>query len=333
MSSEKQRGRTTVSIDASIMTGLEEFCELYNISGKSNAVETLLAVTEATGIPLTPSDTTEQTRELNLENVHSVRGFVFSNPDSSEPGLQIIGSDASNTRAITNTSTPSSPIQPLPRTNITNGNVICPACGEELLSYDLSDSLPGVESGVFNSLTVYCDTCDASRPQYTLFVAQPGASTSKDVLMGVMESHFAFLLVTEAQTQKMFNKRIEACKSLAEDGGVSWLPEPTQWIGYEVEIMNYPSVSVKMYYEFLKSYIVYLINQEETIRLMDVLVQTPETKDEFQIKVETRGSPPTPAFETLQTFSSHWEDIIIQTKELQENTFAEYTYTLTLQGL
>jgi len=330
MSSENKGRRTTVTVDDSIMTGLEEFCELYEITGKSNAVETLLAIAEASGIPLHENDSTDQTRELSLSNINDVRGFVLSNNDSQ---LQLIGTDASSTVTITNTSTPSSSIQPLPRTNITQGNVICPACNSELFSFDLSDSYPGIESGVFNSLSIHCEECDSHRPHYTLFVGQPGSSTSVKVLMNLMESHFAFLLVTEAQTQQMFNERIVACKSLADDGGVQWLPSPSKWIGYNVKTLNYPEVSTEMYLEFLKNYIVYLINEEDTVQLIDVLLEDVEGTNEQQLKVETRGAEADPVFTTLQNYTTHWEEFEIETREVEENTFADNTYLVTLNRI
>lgn len=333
MSSKNTGSRTTVTVDDSIMTGLEEFCELYDISGKSNAVETLLAIVEATGIPLDKHDTTDQTRELTLSNIDNVRGFVISNNDSQ---LRIIGTDASNTVAITNTSTPSSSIQPLPRTNITEGTVICPACGTELFTYSLSDSLPGLESGVFKSLDVTCHECGSHRPHYTLFVGQSGSSASTDVLMNLMEAHFGFLLVTESQTQQTFNERVTACKSLADDGGVQWLPSPDKWIGYTVKTLNYPEINTEMYYNFLQNYIVYLINEQDDVQILDCFVEeAPDKQDtvDFQITVETRGSEANPVFNTLQTYTAHWEDYELITEELDEKSFADNTYIVTLNKL
>lgn len=335
MSSQQNDKWTTLTVHKSVLETLERFCDTYDISSKGKGIGSLLTIAETAGVPLSQSDPSEEARDLDLNEIESIQGFLL---DDGGGGAVVVGTDSNRVQVITDVSEAQSAVQPMDRTKITHGSVICPACGETLMQYELSDSLPGVETGVFNGLTVTCQTCGEQRPHYTLFVAKPEADVPVDAMADVMKSYIAYLLVVETTLMDEFEERVDACSTLASDGGWDWLPDPSKWIGFSIEELGVEPISTEMYCEFLQSYLRLLVDREDGVRVMEVEVFPPEQSDDpfteqWQVQVETRGSDPSDGVEAFLAVTDSWEEVSVTAEEIDADTFADNTVIVTLDGL
>lgn len=335
MSSERPGEWTTITARPETVAAVDDMKSLYSMSSKDEAIRTLLQISDAAGIPIAESYGDTAHESVEMSDVETVAGFLFTE-DTGES--VIIGRDGKNVTAISDVSEAQSPVQPMARTNITEGNVICPACGTTIMGYSLSESLPGIETGVFNEFDVHCTECNSQRPYYTLFVAQPGAEVSSDALEQAMTAYFAYVLVLETFPPDEFSARVTACKSLADDGGWVWLPDPSQWIGFTLETVGAGPVTPRNYCEFLQSYLQTLIERVNGTQIIDISVISPanlqdQFTDQWEIQVETRGATPEQAVTDLQSYMDAWESVSVDVRMVETNTFADDTFIFTLNNL
>lgn len=326
---------TSITIRRSLFNRLETFCETYDISGKGEAIDTLFAISHAAGVPESPSDRTSKTMELDIDSITDIQGFLIGKPGGRS---ELVGVDGTRATLIGNVIEASASIQPLLRTKITNGTVVCPACGSELMDYELSESFPGVKNGVFKSLNIGCDECESSRPHYTLFVAEPGVSPPADAIKGPALSFLAYVLILEPLTPDEFEERVTACSELALDGGWEWLPDPSTWLGFEIEEVNAGPVTPDLYADFIKNYVRVLTETTTDARIMNLETSPPSETSEYfddcwQIHMETRESDPRKALTNLEEETGAWATVEIDIEEIDAETFADYTYVVSLRGL
>ncbi len=332
MSSRERGAWTSITIRRSVFNRLEDFADAYEISGKGEAIDTLLTIVETAGIPISEDGETPSTEEIDLDSVADIEGFLLKDGG----GVALVGTDGSKATVITNVSEAQNPVQPAYRTKITHGSVYCPACGDVIFEYELSESYPGVETGVFNSLRVTCGTCESERPHYTLFIGQAGYSPNPKALKRAIRTYLSYVLIVESLTPEMFEDRIRHCEQLAVDGGWEWLPDPTEWIGFEGPGTD--PITAQMYCGFLQSYLRLLVEETTDATVMEFTVSSPESSDgyygpDWQIEMETRGESPMPGVEELAERTTGWDSVEFDAEELEVNTFADHTVLVTLHGL
>jgi len=325
---------TSLSIRRSAIHRLEEFCETHGIVGNGEGIETLLTIAETVGVPLTEGDVTASLEELEADTNSEVKGFLLS---TGGPGVVLVGTDGSKATVITELSDPAGAAQPMNQTQMTHANVYCPACGNIVLEYELSSLYPGIESGVFESLTVTCGTCESERPHYTLFVSRPEKTLTLSILKQVVLEYLAYVLIIESTTPDEFKDRVDSCRALAEDGDWAWLPDPSRWVGFSTSDAG--PVTPAMYCGFLKSYLTTLVKDlESTPKIMGFEVKPPAADEEYfdstwQLHLETRNGDPAPAVETLEEFTETWDTVSFSTEEVDADTFADHTVVISLNGL
>lgn len=335
MSSGESDTWTSITVRRSLYRRLETFCDTYSISGKGEAIDTLLTIADAAGIPISDASDSPIADELNVTDASQIQGFLL---DDGESGAAVVGTDGNRVRIITDVSEPESPVQPMVRTKITHGKAICPACGDTVLEYELSESFPGIDTGVFNSLTVQCETCSSPRPHYTLFAARPDKTPTADILHKAITPYLAYVLIIDSLTPEMFEERVSACTQLAADGGWEWLPDPSEWVGFTIDSADIGPVTPAMYADFLKSYLRVLAEDVEGVRIMELRTSPPEEADDYlnatwQLHLETRGADPTPAATALQDLADGWTSVSIDVERVDADTFADDTLVVSLPGL
>lgn len=322
---------TSLSIRRPVLHRLEQFCETYGIVGNGDGIEALLTIAETIGIPMTDDGIVDSIDEI--ESIDEVKGFLLND---GEEGVVLVGTDSAKATVITELREPAGAAQPMNRTQLTHAKVYCPACGDIILEYELSSLYPGVESGVFNSLTVTCGTCNSERPHYTLFVSRPEKTMPKRILKKVVLEYLAYVLIIESVTPEEFEHRLEACESLAEDGDWVWLPDPSQWIGFSTSEAG--PVTAEMYCGFLKSYLSSLVKGLEAPKIMGLEAKGPSENDEYfnsewQLHLETRNADPREAVAELQGFTSGWDTVSVTVEDIDAETFADHTVVMTFEGL
>ena len=333
-SSEHEDGKwSSVSVRRPVIDRLEQFCDTYNIVGKGEAIETILTLADAVGVPVSKDGAVERVPKRSDEGPYEVVGFLLNN---GETGMTIVGTDGSNARVITEASDPAGAAQPMNRTQMTHANVYCPACGDIILEYELSALYPGVETGVFNSLMVPCGRGGSDRPHYTLFVSRPEKTMSQRVLKKVVQEYLAYVLILETLSPKDFAERVDACQSLADDGGWNWLPDPDVWVGFSTSDAG--PVTGELYTEFMKSYLAKLVKDLAGPKVMSLEVKSPtETdryfSDEWELHLETRNASPMDAVSELESHSTSWDSVTFDVEEIDAETFADDTIVISLTGL
>lgn len=340
---------STVIIRAKTFSRLSEFVDAYNILAKGKGVDRLLAIADGAGVPLTAEQEPEDTEAPATPDVDSICGFVF---ESDETPLNVVGIDGSRAHLTTDLEDESvGQVQPLGQSQIHDGTVYCPVCAEEVLDYELPSHLPTLQSGFFADMSVDCPTCDASRKHFTLFVAKRGVEPQPAALRKAMKLYFAWLLVLQPVAHPEFKRRITACQQLASDGGWSWLPDPSLWIGYNRDERG--PVDAQDYTEFLEAYIRLLIDglgsaaetgqSQSNSALLETESHPPnqpaigesadENQSEWQISIEKRGPLSAQFKSVLSGLDSEWDTAGLDSQEVSPSGFADDALVVSLTGL
>lgn len=343
MGSQQSDGEwTAVSLRQSVLTRLEAFRDAYSMPANNTAVDRLLTIAEEAGIPITATDSTSVTDEVNLDNVNDVQGFVIDTADGS--GMELIGVDGSHARVISQIDAPTAKVQPFNQAQITNGTVYCPACANAICSYRMSPFLPSIETGLFDEFTITCPTCNSERKDFTLFVAQGTLTPQAAALRTAMQAYFAALLILDPLTDELFVTRIKACEQLSEDAGWEWLPEPDTWIGYDRDDQG--PVTAEDYVTFMADYLRLLVDRESsadtdgtpvateyTVYGPDEAPETGSPLNEWQLMFEVRGSLPETAVTTFTKLVSDWDDVTVDVEEADPVGFTDHTLLISFEGL
>lgn len=332
-SSDDTRSYTSLSIPKATASRLDDIVDGYDFQGKGSAVSFLIDVVNAIDLPVSTFRNAEFT-DVNPSDL--LRGVIVRDSDSDQ--LRLVGVDGNSAHVITGVSTPESALQPLPRTDIVNGDIYCPACGSVITTYQLSDSLPGVSSGIFNDFTTYCDSCESKRPYYVLFVAQEDVSTTADVLMNAITSYYAYALFIDSYSPSEFGDRVLQCRSVARDGDGDWLPDPDEWIGFEIEAIDESYVTTQDYMDFIKRYVSYLVTESPGDDNVDVVLSYPsETDDIFdaqwQIRVDSQSGEVDPDLYGFIQETQLWETVSVTTQSIDDPGFASDSILVTFDGM
>lgn len=340
---------TSLSITKETSSRLSEFIDAYGGLTTSGGVDQLLSIASDAGIPVSGDQRDGDGVALEEQGVTDIHGFVFEDDNQR---LNVIGVDGSQAHLVTALDQDSiGQVQPLGQSQIRSGTIYCPCCAGELLEYELSSLLPSLRSGFFEALSLGCPTCGSSRRQYTLFAAQDGVKPQPAALSKAMKVYFAWLLVLEPTAQSEFEQRIEDCRQLATDGGWSWLPDPSLWIGYQRD--NTGPVSPEMYTEFIESYLRLLLTQldPETDRRFgepnSLLLETelcapgesvtnaPEqlNSSDWQVKIEKQGRISDKFQAVVSRLDSGWSGAQLHTGSVPASGFADDAVVVSLTQL
>lgn len=334
MSRQSSSDTVHVVVPSDVHTEVKDFKNAYDIPSTGEAIALLYTIAEHAEIPVHEADVTDAMDAVDVEDVEAIDGFIV---DDGEAGVHVIGTDNRKFRIITGVSEPLSAAQPMDRTKITTGRVICPACDSELLEYDLSDSYPGVQEGVFNDFSIRCDTCGSRRPGFTLFAAKVEAEPSPEAMKSVMVEYFAHLLILDGTSTDEFKRRIGACSTLAQDAGWEWLPDPEVWIGFSVSQSGKPVVTPERYVAFIKKYGSLLFREMDGVTVIAGDTAAPsggDTADNvWQVHFATSGSDPTPGIEALEDLAEGWTSTAMNTTLDDSSAAGDYAVTVSLQGL
>lgn len=321
-----------MSVSEDTLQQVEDFVDVYDIQSKDKAVSFLTSIVSNSS--LSPNEIDEEASIATAGgsgDAVSIMGFLVTN---SNDETTYVSFDGSIGAVLTNTSKPKSSVQPLPRTNITSGDIICPACGNTLVEYALSDSLPGIESGVFNTFTATCNTCQSERPAYTLFAASGGTSPPLSALADVMKSYFAYVFILDSFPPDEFTNRISACQQVSRDAGWQWLPSPDEWVGFDIGVDKYPAVTEKQYMEFIQTYLSHTLSNVDGVSVVGANIDSSELNDgsgsvTWEIVIETRGESIQNKSERFMSVFDSWDNQNVTIEFFDSDSLADHAVKLS----
>lgn len=330
MASDESPTWTTMTVSEETLSQINDFVDVYDIQSNDKAVSLLTRIVSNSS--LTPDEIVDMdaVTVAGEENTISITGFLVTN-DTGD--TTYVGADDTVGAVLTDTSQPKSSVQPLPRTNITSGTVICPACGDTLVDYALSDSLPGIKTGVFNTFTIRCDTCDSQRPLYTLFTASDGTTPPVSALADVMKSYFAYVFILDSYPPEEFTNRISACRTLSEDAGWEWLPHPDDWVGFDIGVETYPTVTQEMYIDFIRTYLSQTVSSVDGVSIVGTNISSSSLNDgsggvSWDITIETRGDEISDIVNQFSNVFDTWDGQDVVVDLFDPDSLADHAATL-----
>lgn len=326
MSSEVSTNWTTLTVSEDTSELVNQFSDAYGITSNDKTVALLANI--VANSDYSPEDVPESLSPGFLKDFNdsiSINGVLVTDPDGN---MKYVGVNGTVDAVLTDTTTPESRVQPLPRTNITSGDIVCPACGDVLMSYSLSDSIPGIETGVFNEFSIPCSSCDSHRPYYTLFVSAKDSPPRSTALGNVMQSYYAYVLLLESYSPGAFMDRVSACKQLAIDGGWDWLPTPDNWVGFDIGIENYSAVTEEMYMDFITQYLSQSLAGVDGVSVVGAEpVSTPLNDgtggNTWEVQVETRGENVESIVSSFMGEFECWDNQSVEKRIEEPDTLAD----------
>lgn len=352
MSDEQGSGSssyTSVTIDDDISMLLDDISDTYGLRGRASSVRLLCDVFDVIDAPTDITSILSDSHELLDPEFSTIRGLMIDNPALNETRLVGVGRDTAHVITDATTHDTDDVFQALARTDITDGDVYCPVCSSIIMDYQLSDSLPGVQSGVFNDLTLTCTECGEKREYYMLFVTPSYESFTPDSngLARAMEQFFAYALLIDSYPFDEFATRVDSCRDLARDSEITWLPHPSRWIGFTVDSLEGAEVTTERYVDFTKNYVTHLIETNTDVGEVDITAIPPsDTSDMFvsmwQLQVDVRNGDVSEDLGGYTDFIDSWSDspqadqhgeVTVDVKFVEMDSFSDSTAIVTFNGL
>lgn len=257
---------TTVSISSETQLLLDNLIADTGITSKNQLIQTLIKLGKlvSTGSDIEPASLSEADLDLVADSDVQLEGFQVS----TDSKTYLLGFSEFNDNVIIQTAPePDSFVQPLARTQYTQAQIYCPACGGQIGEYELTSLYPSVDTNVFTGGVWQCVNCESARPHYTLFAARPDTVVPADILTDAMQSYMAHVLIGDTVTKKEFTERVDHCHQLMQDGGWELLPDASKWIGFQAT--GGQVVTPSLYTEFFATYIEYQLHDAVGVSTVD----------------------------------------------------------------